>query len=264
MSFLSEAAEQLNLRWAYEKVRRASTLGDFWVDEIALSGFELELERNLLSIGAEFRKGRYRMSAIRPLPFPKDDDKDGNARIRQYFHVSIRDQVAWTAVVNVVGPHVDNKMPPWNYGNRLFRSRWVEEDEGGVKRIKIGRYRHSSGRLYLSFGQSWPVFRRHVYLTTSAMTAAEKPRESDEATEDEGEMQERRDPEHRCPFVVRDYWNERRPEAKEAELFWCSIDLEKRFHPQHYCSGGRVHFPVQSQPAVAICLALTLGSGLSR
>ena len=232
MSFLEDVTDQLNLRWAWEKVRRASTPGDVWIDEIELAGFEVQLERNLQSIAAEMRKGRYRVRPLRPMAFPKNPNKDGEQQVRQYFNVAVRDQVAWTAVVNVVGPQLDPLMPAWSYGNRLFRSIWVDEDDG-VRRRKIGRYRHSSGRIYLSFGQSWPVFRRHVFLATSAMTAkAEKSSPSQMTDEDAEELslQEQLKAEHRCPFVRKEYWNEREPKAGKESLYWCSVDLEK-FYP---------------------------------
>ena len=91
-------------------------------------------------------------------------------------------------------------------------------------------YRHSSGRLYLPFGQSWPIFRRHVYLATAAMTSSAQMTESDQLTEEELELQKRLDIEQRCPFVTSDYWKVRRPASGEVNLFWCSIDLEK-FYP---------------------------------
>lgn len=232
MSFLDEVTDQLNLRWAWEKVRRASTPGDVWIDEIELAGFEVQLERNLQSIADEIRKGRYRLRPLRPMAFPKNPNKDGEQQVRQYFNVAVRDQVAWTALVNVAGPHLDRLMPAWSYGNRLFRSIWVDEDDG-VRRRKIGRYRHSSGRIYLSFGQSWPVFRRHVFLATSAMTAkAGKSSLSQATDEDEEELnlQEQLKAEHRCPFVRKEYWNEREPKAGKENLYWCSVDLEK-FYP---------------------------------
>jgi hypothetical protein len=228
--FLDEVTEQMNLRWAWEKVRREARPGDIWFDEIELAGFELELERNLQNIAAEFRKGRYHLTPIRPLPFPKHSDKDGNPQLRQMFEVALRDQVAWTAVVNVVGPYVDSKMPAWSYGNRLYRSIWVEEDDTGLKRRKIGRYRHSTGRLYLPFGQSWPIFRRHVYLATRAMTKVDGLPEMDERTKEEMDLQEQLAAEHRCPFVMPHYWQGRRPGNGQPYLYWCSFDLEK-FYP---------------------------------
>lgn len=229
--FIDEVSDQLNLRWAWEKVRREATPGDIWFDEIDLARFDLELEKNLQSIADDFSKGRYQMMPIRPLPFPKQNKKDGTRQVRQVFQVAIRDQVAWTAVVNVVGPYVDSQMPPWSYGNRLYRTIWVQKDEDGKKRRKVGRYRHASGRLYLPFGQSWPIFRRHVYLATRAMTQASKIPDLDERTAEEQEIQEQPQlpASHRCPFVMKEYWRDRRPENAQ-ELYWCSIDLEK-FYP---------------------------------
>lgn len=229
-SFLDELADQLNLRWAWEKVRREATPGDNWFDQIELAGFELELERNLQSIAAEFRRGRYRLRSLKPLPFPKQPDSAGKPRLRQAFQVAVRDQVAWTAVVNVVGPIVDANMPAWSYGNRLFRSIWVQPDADGVKRRKIGHYRHASGHLYLPFGQSWPVFRRHVYLTTRAMASQAKLPELDERTKEEMDLQEQLAKEQRCPFLVHKYWHGSQPSGRQEWLYWCSIDLEK-FYP---------------------------------
>jgi len=229
-SFLEELTGQLNLRWAWEKVRREAKPGDIWFDEVELAGFELELEKNLESIAAEFKKGRYKLTVLRPLPFPKQPDKQGNQRVRQTFQIAIRDQVAWTAVVNVVGPHVDIKIPNWSYGNRLYRSIWVDEDEGGIKRRKIGSYRHASGHLYLPFAQSWPIFRRHIFLATQAMTKNIITHAMDEQTSDELLLQETLNPNLRCPFTSSDYWERRRPEKEIQILYWCSIDLEN-FYP---------------------------------
>lgn len=233
MNLLDDITDQLNLRWAWEKVRRASTPGDVWVDEIELAGFEVQLERNLHSIAAEFRKGQFRPRPLRPMAFPKHPGKDGEPQVRQYFNVAVRDQVAWTAVVNVIGPHIDPLMPAWSYGNRLFRSIWVDEDEDGIRRRKIGRYRHSSGKIYLPFGQSWPVFRRHVFLATAAMTVKAGLSSSGQLGKEDSEelnFQENLDEEHRCPFVRKEYWNQRAPTENRENLYWCSVDLEK-FYP---------------------------------
>ena len=232
MSFIEDVTDQLNLRWAWEKVRRASVPGDVWIDEIELAGFEVQLERNLQSIATEMRKGSYRMRLLRPMAFPKNPNKNGEPQVRQYFNVAVRDQVAWTAIVNVIGPHIDKLMPAWSYGNRLFRSIWVDEEDG-VHRRKIGRYRHSSGRIYLPFGQSWPIFRRHVFLSTLAMTGQTgSPSSVQLSKEDSDELsfQEQLKAEHRCPFVIREYWDERELKIDKNNLYWCSVDLEK-FYP---------------------------------
>ncbi len=146
--FLDQVCDQINLQWAWEKVKRASVPGDIWIDEADLARFEVHLASELESISEDLLRGRYRIAPIRPMAFPKNPDADGNARVRQYFNFSIRDQVVWVAVVNILGPLVDAQMPHWSYGNRLFRSAWIEEGEDGIKRRKIGPYRLSSGRIY--------------------------------------------------------------------------------------------------------------------
>ena len=62
MLLLMDVAEQLNLRWAWEKVRSQAVSGDAWVDEIELAEFELELKKNLSNISKEIRNGRYKLS----------------------------------------------------------------------------------------------------------------------------------------------------------------------------------------------------------
>lgn len=228
MSLISEITDQLNLRWAWEKVRSYAGSGDAWIDELELAGFELELEANLEEIAFRFLKGRYKLSSLKPIPFPKSPDEDGSLRIRQFFYVPIKDQVAWVAVVNVIGPYIDAVMPTWSYGNRLFRSIWYETDDEGVKQRKIGRYRNSSGKIYLNFNQSWPMFRRHVFLSTIAMTSIEQ--ELDAQDENEAAMQESLPEHQRCPFTDKLYWEEKKRLYDGNNLFWCSIDLEK-FYP---------------------------------
>lgn len=232
MNLLESVSDQLNLRWAWEKVRRAATPGDAWVDEVELAEFELGLGKNLQGIADELRRGRYRMSQIRPMAFPKNHDKDNKPQLRQYFKIAIRDQVAWTAFVNVVGPQLDIQMPGWSYGNRLYRSIWIEKDAVGKRHRKIGRYRHSSGWIYLHFGQSWPIFRRHVYLTTRAMTNIPNPPELDDATEEELELIEAIGEKGQpyCEYVRKDYWQNVGDSSGKGELFWCSLDLRK-FYP---------------------------------
>jgi hypothetical protein len=228
---IDDVSDQLNLRWAWEKVRREAVPGDIWYDELEFAKFELQLEENLNSIATEILKGRYKITPIRPMPFPKKNKEDGTPQIRQVFQIAIRDQVAWTAVVNIIGPHVDRIMPIWSYGNRLYRTIWIEKDKSGKKHRKFGHYRHASGKLYLPFRQSWPLFRRHVYLATRAMTKVDKLPEIDEQTLDESEIQERLTIEHKCPFVSKEYWQNRKQKFGNEELYWCSIDLEK-FYPK--------------------------------
>lgn len=230
-SFLSQVCDQLNMRWAWEKVKRASVPGDIWIDEADLASFEVHLGRELQNLGDDLRSGRFRMSPIRPMSFPKNPDEDGNPRVRQYFHFTVRDQVAWTAVVNVLGRYVDSQMPVWSYGNRLFRSSWIEEDLNGNKIRKTGPYRHSSGRIYRPFQQAWPLFRRHVALAVSA--AVRGHTKADNLDDDEREelrIQHQMHQADRCPFVFADYWTSLPTDPDKGDIYWASVDLEK-FYP---------------------------------
>ncbi|WP_269631219.1 RNA-directed DNA polymerase [Pelomonas sp. BJYL3] len=230
-SFLSQVCDQLNIRWAWEKVKRASVPGDIWIDEADLASFEVHLGRELQSLCDDLRTGKFRMSPIRPMAFPKNPDGDGNPRVRQYFHFAVRDQVAWVAVVNVLGPYVDAQMPVWSYGNRLFRSAWIEEDIHNNKIRKVGPYRHSSGRIYRPFQQAWPLFRRHVALAVSAAAHGhEKVDNLDEDEREELDLQHRMHKADRCPFVFADYWTSLATDANRSDVYWASVDLEK-FYP---------------------------------
>lgn len=230
--FLDLVSDELNLRWAWDKVRNASLPGDIWIDEVALSRFELDLENNLRAIAKKLKSGNYHFSPLRPMAFPKSRDRDGNPRVRQYFHVSVADQVAWVSVVNIVGPHVDSTMASWNYGYRLHRNVWIDVDDEGRKKLRIGRYRNSSGHIYAPFRRGWPRFRRHVYLTVRAMapetSALPNHYEDFEHEEDRQEFEHQQDlpRDLRCPYVFREYWSS----APAGEIYWCSIDLE-RFYP---------------------------------
>jgi hypothetical protein len=230
IELIDQIVDQLNLRWAWEKVRRAAIPGDIWIDECEVSAFELDLENNLRSIADEIRKTKYSLTPIRPIPFPKNKTKSGIPQVRQCFSFSIRDQVAWTAVVNIIGPYVDKEMPVWSYGNRLYRSIWVDQNIEGQKRRKIGNYRHSSGRYYLPFQQSWPVYRRHIFLTTRAMSNKKDIPDENDLDQQELEMQQHLREEYKCPFIFPGYWQDKRPKGAIDELFWCGIDLAK-FYP---------------------------------
>jgi len=230
-NFLDLVCDQLNLHWAWEKVKKACVPGDVWVDEAALASFEVHLGSELESIASDLRSGRYRVAPLNPMAFPKNPDAAGNARVRQYFNFSIRDQVVWTAVVNVVGPYVDARMPAWSYGNRLFRSTWIEEEENGLKRRKIGPYRHSSGRIYRPFQQAWPLFRRHVALAISAATRINgRTANLDQDELDELNLQRSLPADSRCPYVDGEYWSRPFGTGGKNEIYWASVDLEK-FYP---------------------------------
>jgi hypothetical protein len=220
-SFVDQLTNPDNLYWAWIKVRKQYDRESVWYDEIELAEFEANLEEGLRSIAVQFKNGNYRMVPLVPLPRPKKK-KDKEHEIRQYFWISVRDQVAWAALVNIIGPNLDSKMPTWSYGNRLYRPVWFEH-EGNKKIKKIDWYRHTTGRIYRKFPHSWPLFRRHIYLTIGEMTRQKGYR--DPQDEEEYQSQSTLPEDLRLPYLRKDYWR-----RTFGELHWCAIDFEK-FYP---------------------------------
>lgn len=216
-----------NLYYAWKKVRRLFQTADGFVDQVELASFELDLEAQLATIHEDFKSGNYKLQPLRPVPRPKKMVK-GKAINRQYFHVSVRDQVAWVAVVNALGPRVDEKMPAWSYGNRIYRAAWYDETPEGSK-LERGPYRHQSGHLYKKFQHSWPLFRRHVSLTAREMVRS--PRVPLSADLDQADQKALAAAvEEKLPYLRTGYWNESR-NPKNKMLFHAGIDLEK-FYPR--------------------------------
>jgi len=81
--------------------------------------------------------------------------------MRQFFELAVRDQIAWIAVANVIGPSLDGLMPPWVYGYRLYRTsprrKYVQNSSAAPS-----LYTDWQGELYRSFEDSWPLYRRHI------------------------------------------------------------------------------------------------------
>ncbi len=161
------------LLWAWRKVRRCYQVADSLYNQAELAAFDLNLEAELESIRRDFAAAKWAGQPLRLVPQPKKPDKQGNPRLRQYFELGVRDQVAWAAVATVLGPELDHKMPTWSYGNRLYRAAWYEDEpaERGAPQLNIGPYRHAVGHLYRHFKHSWPLYRRHISLTARRMVA---------------------------------------------------------------------------------------------
>ena len=217
-----------NLKWAWQKVQKYYSTEAAWKDEAEIADFELNLNDNLLNIAKSFQAHHYTLSSIKPIPQPKKINEDGERELRQLFWVSVQDQVAWMAIVNIIGPLLDNKMPVWSFGNRLHRSVWFEAQEDGKNVLRIGPYRHSTGILYRRFSQSWPLYRRYVYLTLRHMAKkkhAEFYLELDDAEKQILEIEENSPASQKMPYLLNDYWK-----SDSDEIYWASIDF-KKFYP---------------------------------
>ncbi len=212
-----------NLYYAWNKAKNLYRMSDGYVNQAELAEFELDLEERLKHIHEQFESGNYRLQKIRPLPRPKKIDDDDKYINRQYYHIAVDDQVAWIAIVNALGPGLDKEMPAWSYGNRLYRPAWYEDDDDKKSKLNIGPYRHSSGHLYKHFKHSWPLFRRHVYITARRMVNSfnkEEETEQDIKAFDAGI-------EDKLQYFKQDWWP---TDNKNATLYYASIDL-KQFFP---------------------------------
>lgn len=224
---IQEITEHKNLYWAWEKTKWCYKPGDIWFNEIEVAAFEANLDIELASIRKDILSGTYTNTAIQPVPFPKGKNADG-PRTRQTFWVSVRDQVTWIAVVNIIGKYLDSAMPFWSYGNRLFVPVFKEE---GEKEWKFGSYRNTSRYIFRTWKQSWPMFRRHINITTKFLSRRQAGLELIDLDEIETELLETNKAlvnEHplKVRYLEADYWKI----DFDGNLFWASIDFEK-FYP---------------------------------
>lgn len=233
MSIVTDIANLENLMWAWQKAKNAYRVGDIWFDTLELANFEANTHLELMKIHEDLINGTYELNELQPLPYPKGEsykEEDGTieAKVRQTFYVSVRDQVTWLAVVNVIGPKLDFEMPFWSYGNRLYYSIWYEDGENkSTKTLKAGWYRSSTKNIFRAWKQSWPLFRHTVALTIKKMSKANESDYSEQ--EKEMDINNENLPENfRANYLQKEYWSERKGEVND--LYWASIDFEK-FYP---------------------------------
>ncbi|MDG1418674.1 MAG: RNA-directed DNA polymerase [Maricaulis sp.] len=225
MNFIEQLTLPENLNFAWRKVKRLVSMADGYYDAAEIAEFEVNLSAELEGIRKRLENGNYRNEKLKPLPRPKKIS-DGERIDRQYYHIAIRDQVAWVALINVIGPAIDQEMPSWSYGNRLYRPAWYEEDEKDrISALEIGPYRHASGHLYRKFQHSWPLFRRHVALTAKHMVknsgiAGTELEEADRLAYLAGTQ-------GRLAYFGANFWT---PRGQETTLYHAGIDL-KQFYP---------------------------------
>ena len=217
---LKDVTTQENLCWAWLKAKRMYELDDMLTDDLEVADFEIKLEASLTSIAEDLRHCRYRLRPLIHLAHPRGKDDESNHRMRQYFQVAVRDQVAWIALVNIIGPSIEEKMPLWSYGNRLYRQLFFEPDMAGDKQLRFGRFRHAKGELYRPFHQAWPVYRRHILFTARRMTG-------DRIVLDirDNELLEMELKTKRLPYLQKGWWK-----GGHNKAYWATIDFQK-FYP---------------------------------
>ncbi|MCG8548913.1 MAG: hypothetical protein MI799_00765, partial [Desulfobacterales bacterium] len=209
-----------NLYWAWSKYQRYTQSVHTWIDDYRLSCFEANLQEELDTIARKFKELTYQTEPVRPLPLPSH--AGGNSdQAGIIYDISVRDQVAWIAFLNVIGPALDCQMPPWSYGGRLHRSTWEEEKNGTVV-TRIGGYKHAGGRIYQSSQSAWSLYQRHIFLTARAMAGLLIP---DDLEAPERQVLERERyiaGSLRLPYLQDDYW----PTGTDSNVYMAQISFE--------------------------------------
>ena len=242
-----------NLFSAWRKLEKEFSFYDVWYEEESFKLFKCNLREELIQLRTEILDGSYRLSPIRPIPFPKK----GVENVRQSFRIAVRDQVAWVAVCNILGPFAETKMPAWSFGNRLYVPMWREtidsssEYEEPKHVWRNGKFLNSAYRVYLPWNRSWPRF-RHL-LTATLKKMAFVPLDYDEEDFLEGNL--KLDSWLRLDYVKKGYFrsetsedtqNDKIPDSPNnnkakkkthevKDVYWASIDLTK-FYPTIHCN----------------------------
>lgn len=219
-----------NLYYAWNKAKNVYfSESDFVVDFCALAEFEANLYQNIKKISLQIQNHTYRLHALTPLPLPKEPKEGSNTVVRQHFDIHIEDQIVWLAVINVIGPVLDDKMPYWSFGNRLYLPMWKEsrKDDPTKKELKFGDYQASSRKIYRNWSTSWPLFKKAASITAKIMLAGNRDKDllDDEDIQDINDYQAAPN----CISIKtwgKNYW----PQKDGPTVFYAIFDL-KKFYP---------------------------------
>lgn len=215
-----------NFYIAFKKVSYFLNQGNEWFDQILLAEYEATLPSHIQRLIDEIQNNTYSPKAIQPLPFPKRNRDNGKSRIRPYFNIHLDTQVIWVAILNVISELVEEKMPFWSYGNRLYRPIWFEEEDGENK-LKKGSYHNASPHVYRKWNQSWPLYKRHASLTIKTISRNSIFKKED--IDDDKELNIFEQSENinfsDCKYLNNEFWKQ----TSEHRVFWAGLDMEKFF-----------------------------------
>jgi len=146
------------MRSAWNKVFTWYSGGE-WHDPAELLAWKAEPWRHLAKLALELSKGTYEPQAFPEVPYPK---KGGYTR--HYVMPSVRDQVAFTVFLVLLGPFLEARMPNICFGSRLYWPRVLKLPRGsrnsGRKRWFQAPFSLSHRRIYTGFPASYGLFRR--------------------------------------------------------------------------------------------------------
>lgn len=241
MSLIEVIAQDVNLAFAWKKFKNAFKSGEVWVDEFDMLKFEANIEASLSSISEDIRKGKYLLTVMQEIPYPKASievsklgEEDINdpcvsyfegseyvLRYRAKYYVSIRDQVAWIAIINVIGETFESQMPEWSYNYRLYRRMWHDKEENVWRK---GLIRPSDKQLYRKWVQTWPLYRKQISATIRILKGGIAKENLDNQAEMEDDIKTIND----SPKFV--YFDNYFVQQERKEIYWASLDI-KKFYP---------------------------------
>lgn len=233
MNLIEDITDIDNLYRAWRKVKSIYDFKDAWYDEIEITAFQSNLDYELCEIRKKLLDGTYNVSAIKPILYPKASDNK-ETKSRQFFWIEVKDQVAWMAVINIIGPILDIQMPAWSYAYRIYMPVFYEKDNG-KKIVRYGYYRNSSKITFRKWNQSYLLFKRHIYITSKIMLNYKKNYKKlsnlkkDELDEIDGNILDQNNnicDQYHLKYFDEVYWSDK----LKNEVYWITIDLEK-FYP---------------------------------
>lgn len=234
-STVQNIASLENLYMAWNRIEKSITYSDVWYDEYEFSRFKFNLGENIKNINEALMKGTYTLDKIRPIPFPKGGkNDDGSLKVRQAFTISMKDQLVWVAVCNILGPHIEDKMPGWSTGNRLFVPMWKDNDETSPTfgTWQCGSFMNSYPFIYRKWNQGWPRYRKVLTASIKKMAIGKSKSEKDNEILDDVDETEITDNSTLPTWLQTQYLTDGYFKGKSFKhsLFWGSIDL-KTFYP---------------------------------
>ncbi|RAJ76684.1 reverse transcriptase (RNA-dependent DNA polymerase) [Chitinophaga dinghuensis] len=218
-----------NFYLAFKKISFYIRQLNEWYDPILLAEYEATLPKRIHDLIESLKIGQYLPRPIEPLPFPKKSRSNGTKRIRPYYNIHFDDQLVWMALVNIIAEHVENEMPDWNYGNRLYRPVWFENESGTKERkvLKKGSFKNTSRYVYRKWGQSWPLYKRHIALTIKTIAKTSKFKKTD--IDDEKELAIFEQAEitgfKGVRYLKKEFWKV----GEYPKLVWTGLDFETFF-----------------------------------
>lgn len=229
---LENIASLENLYMAWNRLAKSITYSDVWYDEYEFSKFECLLDKNIHAIHKALLDGSYRMDSIRPIPFPKGGrDDSGNLKVRQAFWISMKDQLVWVAICNVLGPLIETKMPGWSTGNRLYVPMWKENGDE-KSQWQYGSFLNCYPFIYRKWKQGWPKYRKVLTASIKRMAIGKcKEKDCPDILDDTDETEITENTGMpgwlNVRYLTDNYFKGKKFQPK---LYWGGIDL-KTFYP---------------------------------